>query len=149
MPCIRPSSGSHDSDGYLAAGQAANCHARFARSFRSAPLHPCRRQALPEWLRPVHSHTLRARKSSEADYQPTEAFDAVWPERDAAFRSRIAAASEWTKLELLFRTLAELKAEPLILSMPIDAYAARGVSRSTRELYYDRMRQSPSDIISR
>jgi D-alanine transfer protein len=24
--------------------------------------------------------------------------------------------------------------------MPIDAYAARGVSRSTRELYYDRMR---------
>ena len=47
MPCVRPSSGSHGSDGYLAAGQAANCHARFARSFRSAPLHPCRRQAHP------------------------------------------------------------------------------------------------------
>jgi len=44
-------------------------------------------------------------------------------------------------LELLFRTLAELKAEPLILSMPIDAYAARGVSLSTRELYYDKMRE--------
>jgi D-alanine transfer protein len=44
-------------------------------------------------------------------------------------------------LELLFRTLAELQAEPLILSMPIDAYAARGVSHPTRELYYDRMRE--------
>ena len=37
--------------------------------------------------------------------------------------------------------LLELKAEPLILSMPIDAYAARGVSHSTRELYYDKMRE--------
>ena len=96
---------------------------------------------IPEWLRPVHSHTLRERKSSDADYQPTKAFDDVWPARDAAFRARISAASEWTDLELLFRTLAELKAEPLILSMPIDAYAARGVSHSTRELYYDRMRE--------
>ena len=96
---------------------------------------------IPEWLRPAHSHRLRARKSSDADYQHTEAFDTVWPARDAAFRARITAASEWTDLELLFRTLAELKAEPLILSMPIDAYAARGVSRSTRELYYDRMRE--------
>jgi D-alanine transfer protein len=96
---------------------------------------------VPEWLRPVHSHRLRARKSSDADYQWTKAFDAVWPARDAAFRARIAAATEWTDLELLFRTLAELKAEPLILSMPIDAYAARGVSHSTRELYYDKMRE--------
>jgi D-alanine transfer protein len=96
---------------------------------------------VPEWLRPVRSHKLRARKSSDADYQPTKAFDAVWPARDAAFRARIAAATEWTDLELLFRTLAELKAEPLILSMPIDAYAARGVSHSTRELYYDKMRE--------
>jgi len=96
---------------------------------------------IPEWLRPVHLHRLRARKSSAAAYQNTKAFDVVWPARDAAFRARIAAASEWTDLELLFRTLAELKAEPLILSMPIDAYAARGVSLSTRELYYDKMRE--------
>ena len=27
---------------------------------------------VPEWLRPVHSHRLRARKSSDADYQPTK-----------------------------------------------------------------------------
>ncbi|HEY2143288.1 MAG TPA: D-alanyl-lipoteichoic acid biosynthesis protein DltD [Candidatus Udaeobacter sp.] len=96
---------------------------------------------VPDWLRPTHQHTVRARKTSDADYQQTEWSDAISPQRDAAFRARIAAASEWTDLGLLFRTLAQLKAEPLILSMPFDAYAARGVSRSSREVYYERMRE--------
>jgi len=65
----------------------------------------------------------------------------VRPARDRRFRDRIASSTEWTDLELLFRTLTEVKAEPLILSMPFDAYAVRGVSHSTRELYYDRMRE--------
>jgi D-alanine transfer protein len=62
---------------------------------------------------------------------------------DAAFRARVAAADEWTDLELLFRTLTELKARPLILSMPIDStfYGARGVSRSARQVYYDKVRE--------
>jgi D-alanine transfer protein len=141
MPCVRPSSGSHGSNGYLADGQAANCHPRLQDHFQALVYILAGGRPIPEWLRPVHSHSLRARKSSEADYQQTQGSDAVWPARDAAFRARIAAANEWTDLELLFRTLAELKAEPLILSMPIDAYAARGVSHSTRELYYDRMRE--------
>src|SRR5215468_6369226 len=92
---------------------------------------------IPDWLRPVHSHRLHARRSKD---QKRESFDAIRLGRDAAFRSRVAA-SEWTDLELLFRTLAELKADPLILSMPIDAYAATGVSRSAREVYYARMRE--------
>jgi len=96
---------------------------------------------IPNWLRPIHPHKVHSRKSSDGEDQHTESFDAIRPARDAAFRARIIAASEWTDLELLFRTLAELKAEPLILSMPIDAYAARGVSRSAREVYYDRMRE--------
>jgi len=96
---------------------------------------------IPDWLWPVHSHRLHARKSKDAREQQSESFDAVRPARDASFRTRIAAATEWTDLELLFRTLAELKAEPLILSMPIDAYAAKGVSRSAREIYYERMRE--------
>jgi len=100
-----------------------------------------RGRTIPNWLRPIHPHKVHARKASDADDQETESFDAIRPARDAAFRARIAAASEWTDLELLFRTLAELKAEPLILSMPIDAYAARGVSRSAREIYYERMRE--------
>jgi D-alanine transfer protein len=98
-------------------------------------------QTIPNWLRPIHSHKGHASKAWEPDGKATESFDAVRPARDAAFRARMAAASEWTDLELLFRTLAELKAEPLILSMPIDAYAARGVSRSAREVYYERMRE--------
>jgi D-alanine transfer protein len=93
---------------------------------------------VPDWLRPVHSRTLHARTLNT---QNRKSFDTVRPGKDAMFRSRIAAASEWTDLELLFRTLAELKADPLILSMPIDADAARGVSRSAREVYYERMRE--------
>jgi D-alanine transfer protein len=62
---------------------------------------------------------------------------------DAAFRARVDAAMEWIDLELLFRTATELKAQPLILSMPIDGalYDARGVSRSARQVYYDRLNE--------
>jgi D-alanine transfer protein len=96
---------------------------------------------VPDWLRAIHPHKVYARKASGGDDQQTESFDTIRPARDTTFRARINAASEWTDLELLFRTLAELKAEPLILSMPIDAYVARGVSPSAREVYYERMRE--------
>jgi D-alanine transfer protein len=95
---------------------------------------------VPEWLRPAHSSKPRARKWMNAEDQQSESFDVIRPARDRSFRARIASSTEWTDLELLFRTLAEIKTEPLIVSMPFDAYAARGVSHSTRELYYDRMR---------
>jgi D-alanine transfer protein len=100
-------------------------------------------RTIPDWLRPIRPHNARARKvtDAEAEFIAAESLGAILPTRDATFRARIAASSEWTDLELLFRTLAELQAEPLILSMPIDAYAARGVSRSTREVYYERMRE--------
>ncbi len=100
-----------------------------------------RARTIPSWLRAAHPHKVHASNASDAEGEVTESFDPIRPARDAAFRARIAAASEWTDLELLFRTLAKLKAEPLILSMPIDAYAARGVSRSSREVYYERMRE--------
>jgi D-alanine transfer protein len=96
---------------------------------------------VPNWLRLVHRHQVHAGKAFDRDNQQTESFDTIWPTRDAVFRARITATSEWTDLELLFRTLAELKAEPLILSTPIDAYAARGVSPAAREVYYERMRE--------
>jgi len=99
-----------------------------------------RGRAVPNWLRPIHSHNVHLRKSSD-HAQETESSDAVLPARDARFRARITSATEWTDLELLFRILAELKAEPLILSMPIDADAAKGISQSTREVYYERMRE--------
>lgn len=98
-------------------------------------------RTIPDWLQRVHSHKLHPRKSTDAEDEQTESLGAIRPVRDAAFRARIAAAGEWTDVELLFRTLAQLKAEPLILSMPIDVHAARGVSRSAREVYYERMRE--------
>ena len=79
-------------------------------------------RTIPDWLRPIHPHNARARKvtDAEAEFIASESLGAILPTRDATFRARIAASSEWTNLELLFRTLAELQAEPLILSMPID-----------------------------
>jgi D-alanine transfer protein len=71
----------------------------------------------------------------------TELPPAIRAARDAAFRARVAAAGEWTDLELLFRTLEKLGAQPLILSMPIDntLYDTRGVSRSAHQAYYDKL----------
>jgi D-alanine transfer protein len=63
------------------------------------------------------------------------------PDADAAFRDRIADASEWGDLDLLFRVLTKVGAQPLVLSMPIDVtrLKARGVSSSARQTYYDKV----------
>ena len=98
----------------------------------------------PNWLRSLSSHRTQGLKTRSGESWETwtaESFDVIHPARDAEFRARVAVAGEWTDLELLFRTLTELKARPLILSTPIDAYAARGISRSAREIYYNRMRE--------
>jgi D-alanine transfer protein len=103
-----------------------------------------RGKPVPNWLRMlswnrVHFHKGTVSDSREA--MTTESLDGIHPARDAAFRARVTTSGEWIDLELLFRTLTELRAQPLILSMPIDVYAARGISRSAREVYYDRMRE--------
>ena len=99
---------------------------------------------VPNWLRPLSSHRVHLRKGSASggrEAMTTGSLDTIHPAKDAAFRARVATASEWADLELLFRTLTELRAQPLILSMPIDVYIAPGVSRSAHEAYYDRMRE--------
>jgi D-alanine transfer protein len=103
-------------------------------------------KSIPQWLRPLSSHKVHTQRRTGGDNRGTAATeppDVIHPEKDVAFRARVTAASEWTDLELLFRTLTELGARPLILSMPIDPTfsAARGVSRSTHQVYYDRMRE--------
>jgi D-alanine transfer protein len=60
-----------------------------------------------------------------------------------AFVQRISKAKEWIDLELLLRTLGELGAKPLLLSMPVenlrlDAY---GVSSEARTAYRERLHQ--------
>ena len=97
--------------------------------------------------RPVPWHGLRTVNPREAptdDGQQavtTESLGATRSARDAAFRARIAAASEWIDLELLFRTLTALRAKPLILSLPVDSalYEAKGVSQSAHQVYYARL----------
>jgi D-alanine transfer protein len=61
---------------------------------------------------------------------------------DAAFRLQMNVGLGWTDLELLLRALAEIHAQPLILSMPMDGrfYDQIGVSRSARESYYQKIR---------
>jgi D-alanine transfer protein len=78
----------------------------------------------------------KTRESSSLDEQIAPA------NPDAAFRSRMDVAPGWTDLELLLRTLASVHARPLLLSMPIAGqfYDETGVSRSTRELYYTKLR---------
>jgi D-alanine transfer protein len=98
----------------------------------------------PHWLRLFSLHKMHSPKAPNHHGHrlvTAESPAAIRPTSDAAFRARVATASEWIDLELLFRTLEELRARPLILSMPIDAYAARGVSRSARQVYYDKMRE--------
>ena len=57
------------------------------------------------------------------------------------FREKVEAAVGWNDLELLFRTLADLKAKALVLSMPLDGtfYDSQGISRPERQFYYDKM----------
>jgi D-alanine transfer protein len=101
-----------------------------------------RGRPVPNWLRPLHkTQALKTSSGASWDAWSAESFDLIRPARDAAFRERVAVAGEWIDLELLFRTLTQLRARPLILSTPIDAYAAEGISRSAREIYYDRMRK--------
>jgi D-alanine transfer protein len=60
---------------------------------------------------------------------------------EAAFVARITGASEWGDLELLFRTLKAIGAQPFLLSMPFNGalYDSEGVSRAARQVYYDKL----------
>ncbi len=59
---------------------------------------------------------------------------------DAEFVARIETAREWADMELLLRTLQEIHAEPLLLSMPINArvYGDAGISRAAGKVYYEK-----------
>lgn len=60
----------------------------------------------------------------------------------AGFLTRMKNAHEWIDFKLLLRTLTELHAQPLLLSMPMNGafYDRAGVPRTAREAYYQRIR---------
>lgn len=62
--------------------------------------------------------------------------------QDVTFQSDMNASQGWIDLELLLRTLANLHAQPLLLSMPIagDVYDQKGISHSAREDFYVKLR---------
>jgi D-alanine transfer protein len=64
------------------------------------------------------------------------------PWREEGFVERVNAAPEWINFELLLRALAEIRAQPLLLSLPIAGqyYDREGVSRAARETYYKKLR---------
>jgi D-alanine transfer protein len=103
-------------------------------------------------LAEVKGTTRRASRFVSTDQRPVEnsqengRIESRGPTSAAAdeeFRARIATASEWVDLDLLFRTLTKLEVRPLILSMPIDIrfHKTKGVSRLGRQIYYDMTRQ--------
>lgn len=61
---------------------------------------------------------------------------------DEVFREHMSQAREWVDLELLMRTLTEIQAQPLLISMPVDGrfYDQTGVSPSARQDYYAKIR---------
>jgi D-alanine transfer protein len=62
--------------------------------------------------------------------------------REVEFRTRMDEGEGWIEFELLLRTLASVRARPLLLSMPMagEFYDQTGISRSARESYYKRLR---------
>ena len=62
--------------------------------------------------------------------------------RDAEFLKTLKEADEWDDFELLLRTLREMQAQPLLLSMPLHGtdLETTGVSAKARMAYGDRLR---------
>lgn len=62
--------------------------------------------------------------------------------RDRSFQQTIAKAREWIDMKLLLRTMKELDAQPLLLSMPVEDIRLEvyGISPETRTAYQERLR---------
>jgi D-alanine transfer protein len=111
------------------------------RETKSAPR---RRSVVLDWpkiIAKVSEHKVAVHdKNEEALRLDTQTVPPPW--RNRGFVVRVNTASEWMDLELLLRALATARARPLLLSMPIagKAYDQAGVSRSSRETYYEKMR---------
>jgi poly-D-alanine transfer protein DltD len=65
---------------------------------------------------------------------------------DSTFLKTLKDADEWDDFELLLRTLKELRAEPLLLSMPLHGVELEtlGVSAEARKAYGDRLQELAS-----
>jgi D-alanine transfer protein len=62
---------------------------------------------------------------------------------DQRFLQIVQSGTEWEDLDLLLRELHELRAQPMIVALPISGkfYDALGVSPGARSMYYQKLRQ--------
>jgi D-alanine transfer protein len=106
---------------------------------KAGPASPRRREVL-DWSKLVVDagkiHAPYVAKQDEADVGP------ICEDGDAAFLACMDSARDWTDLNLLLRELAQIHVHPLLLSMPMygQHYDQVGVSRSARQVYYDKIR---------
>jgi D-alanine transfer protein len=111
------------------------------RETNSAPRRHSEILDWPKIMAKVGEHKVAVQdKNEEAFRLDRQTVPPPW--RNAGFVRRVNEAPEWMDLELLLRALATAGARPLLVSMPIagKAYDQAGVSRSSRETYYKRMR---------
>ena len=66
---------------------------------------------------------------------------------DSTFTAMLSRTDEWNHLSLLLRTLRELGAKPLFISIPInaDAFEMAGVKPAQLDFYYARLRDAVGD----
>ncbi len=103
---------------------------------------PPRHPETPDWSKLIAA--ISGTKTAGAD--PVTKASSLNQEKtvshDVAFWNDMNASTGWIDFELLLRTLARVRARPLLLSMPIpgDLYDQQGISRSARENYYAKLR---------
>lgn len=108
--------------------------APFPVRFRPRP----REMVWGERLSAAEAHCL---PSSDGDPRPERSFAPLEHGGSQTFTKLMHSASEWKNLEILFATLQQLHARPLVLSPPLNGpYMDRiAVSEEARALFYERL----------
>lgn len=95
----------------------------------------------PKWTR-LFAEAGQQTALVDAAAAESELAHQLAPESDATtFLAHLQAAREWHDLELLLRTLRQLGARPLLLSMPLfgEAFDRLGISSEDRAQFYNRL----------
>jgi D-alanine transfer protein len=105
----------------------------------AAPFHPEK----PDWPNLIAKVSALKATDDDKTTRSSSLAEQIAPgSREVEFRTRMDEGEGWIEFELLLRTLASVRARPLLLSMPMagEFYDQTGISRSARESYYKRLR---------
>jgi len=106
----------------------------------SNPIQPSQLQNL-DWPGLISQFSASSGSAEETGDETLE-WQLVPSGGDAGFVARVESAREWNDLELLLRTLDQIHAQSLFLSMPMDGrfFDKAGISCAARETYYEKLR---------